>query len=226
MALSREETELLTRVGPGTPMGALLRRYWLPACLSEEIAEPDCDPLRVRLLGDDLVAFRDSQGRVGLLAERCPHRRASLFLGRNEEGGLRCLYHGWKYDVSGQCVDMPSVPPEQDFKHKVRAKAYRTQERAGVIWVYMGQRAEAPPLPALQILDAPDDEINVGFVMRECNYLQALEGEIDTAHFGFLHGGHVEASQLTEDEPLYHTVTNRAPQFHVADAPWGTQYAG
>ena len=175
------------------------------------------------ILGEKLIAFRDSAGRVGVMDHRCPHRCASLFLGRNEEGGLRCLYHGWKYDVTGQCVDMPSVPAEQDFKHKVRAKAYRTTERAGVIWVYMGERAEAPPLPALQILDAPDDEINVGFVMRECNYLQALEGEIDTAHFGYLHAGHVEAHQLTEEEPLYHTVTNRAPQFHLADTPWGTQ---
>jgi phthalate 4,5-dioxygenase len=224
MTTASESVEL-TQVGPGTPMGRLMREYWLPALKSSEL-ERDGAPVRLMLLGEKLIAFRDSAGRVGVMDHRCPHRCASLFLGRNEEGGLRCLYHGWKYDVTGQCVDMPSVPAEQDFKHKVRAKAYRTTERAGVVWVYMGDRAEAPPLPALQILDAPDEEINVGFVMRECNYLQALEGEIDTAHFGYLHAGHVEAHQLTEDEPLYHTVTNRAPQFHVADAPWGTQYAG
>jgi phenylpropionate dioxygenase-like ring-hydroxylating dioxygenase large terminal subunit len=224
MTTASESAEL-TRVGAGTVMGELMRQYWLPALKSSEL-ERDGAPVRLMLMGEKLIAFRDSAGRVGVMDHRCPHRCASLFLGRNEEGGLRCLYHGWKYDVTGQCVDMPSVPPEQDFKHKVQAKAHRTQERAGVVWVYMGERAEAPPLPALQILDAPDDEINVGFVLRACNYLQALEGEIDTAHFGFLHGGHVEAHQLAEDEPLYHTVTNRAPQFHVADAPWGTQYAG
>ena len=127
---------------------------------------------------------------------------------------------------SGQCIDMPSVPPQQDFKHKVKAKAYRTLERAGLVWVYMGARAEAPPLPALQILDAPDAEINVGMIQRDCNYLQAIEGEIDTAHFGYLHGGHADPARLDESEPFYFTVTNRAPEFHVADAPWGTQYAG
>ena len=134
---------------------------------------------------------------------RCPHRCASLFLGRNEEGGIRCLYHGWKFDTSGQCIDMPSVPPQQDFKHKVKAKAYRALERAGLVWVYMGARAEAPPLPALQILDAPDAEINVGMIQRDCNYLQAIEGEIDTAHFGYLHGGHADPARLDESEPFY-----------------------
>jgi phenylpropionate dioxygenase-like ring-hydroxylating dioxygenase large terminal subunit len=176
------------------------------------------------LLGEKLIAFRDSAGRVGVMDHRCPHRCASLFLGRNEEGGLRCLYHGWKFDVTGQCVDMPSVPPEQDFKHKVRARAFAAQERAGLVWVYMGKRAEPPALPALQILDAPDSEINVGMIQRDCNYLQAIEGEIDTAHFGYLHGGHADAARLDESEPFYYTVTNRAPLYHVTDAPWGTQY--
>src|SRR5260370_5202987 len=215
----------LTQVGPGTVMGELMRQYWIPAAKSSELGRGG-PPVRLMLLGEKLIAFRDSAGRVGVMDHRCPHRCASLFLGRSEEGGIRCLYHGWKYDVTGQCIDMPSVPAEQDFKHKVHAKAYRALERAGVVWVYMGARAEAPPLPALQILDAPDDEINVSLIMRNCNYLKALEGEIDTAHFGFLHGGHVDPSELTEDDPFYHTVTIRAPQYHVADAPWGTQYAG
>src|ERR671922_351496 len=117
---SQEENELLTRVGPGTPMGMLMRCYWIPALLSEEIPAPDCPPVRVRLLGEDLVAFRDSQGRIGLLGERCAHRRTSLFWGRNEECGLRCIYHGWKYDVDGACVDMPNEPPEYAFENKVR----------------------------------------------------------------------------------------------------------
>jgi phthalate 4,5-dioxygenase len=215
----------LTRVGPGTMMGRLMREYWMPAMKASEL-ERDGAPVRLMLLGEKLIAFRDSAGRVGVMDHRCPHRCASLFLGRNEEGGIRCLYHGWKYDVAGNCIDMPSVPSHQDFKHKVRAKAYRAIERAGLVWVYMGSRAEAPPLPALQILDAPDEEINVGLIQRDCNYLQAIEGEIDTAHFGYLHGGHVDSKNLAEDEPFYHTVTIRAPQYHVADMPWGTQYAG
>ena len=215
----------LTQVGPGTLMGDLMRQYWLPAALSSEV-ERDGAPVRLMLLGEKLIAFRDSAGRVGVMDHRCAHRCASLFLGRNEQGGLRCIYHGWKYDVDGNCVDMPSVPPHQDFKHKVKAKAYRAIERAGLIWVYMGSRAETPPLPAFEILNVPEDELKVSLILRDCNYLQALEGDIDTSHFGFLHAGHVGADDLPEDDPLYHTVTIRAPEYHVADAPWGTQYAG
>jgi phenylpropionate dioxygenase-like ring-hydroxylating dioxygenase large terminal subunit len=222
---SASEGMELTRVGPGTVMGQLMRQYWLPALKSSELAS-DGAPVRFMLLGEKLIAFRDSAGQVGVMDHRCPHRCASLFLGRNEEGGIRCLYHGWKFDVTGQCVDMPSVLPHQDFKHKVRAKAYRTVERAGLVWVYMGERAEAPPLPGLQILEAPDVEINVGMIQRDCNYLQAIDGELDTAHFGYLHGGHVDPTKLSEDDPVYHTVTIRAPEYHISDAPWGTQYCG
>jgi phthalate 4,5-dioxygenase len=214
----------LTRVGPGTVMGDLMRCYWIPALLSSELVS-DGAPVRLMLLGEKLIAFRDSAGRVGVMDHRCPHRCASLFLGRNEEGGLRCIYHGWKFDVAGNCLDMPSLPPP-GFKEKVKAKAYRVVERAGVVWVYMGSRAAAPPLPAFEILDLPEDEIRVSFIQRDCNYLQALEGEIDTSHFGFLHAGHVDADDLAEDEPLFHTVTNRAPEYHLADTAWGTQYAG
>src|SRR5579871_4730851 len=145
--LSREENELLTRVGPGTAMGALLRRYWLPALLAEEVPRPDDPPVRVRLLGEDLVAFRDTAGRVGLLGAHCPHRGASLFFGRNEECGLRCVYHGWKFDVTGRCVDMPNEPAESNFKSKIKTVAYPCQERGGVVWVYMGPDSPAPPLP-------------------------------------------------------------------------------
>ena len=221
---TQAENELLTRVGPGTPMGALMRQYWVPACLSSELVA-DGDPLRLMLLGERLVAFRDSAGRIGVLDHRCPHRCASLFLGRNEEGGIRCIYHGWKFDVAGNCVDMASVPAHQDFKHKVKAKAYPVVERAGIVWVHMGAGAKAPPLPALEILDVPDDEVSVTFIQRDCNYLQALEGEIDTSHFGFLHAGHVGPDDVAEDDPVYHTVTNRAPEYHIADTAWGTQYA-
>src|ERR1700726_1982602 len=167
---SERESRELTQVGPGTVMGDLMRRYWLPAARSSEL-ERDGAPVRLMLLGEKLIAFRDSAGRVGVMDHRCPHRCASLFLGRNEEGGIRCIYHGWKYDVAGNCVDMPSVPPHQDFKDKVKAKAYRTVERAGLVWVYMGARAE-PQLPALEILAVPEDEISVSLIQRDCNYLQ------------------------------------------------------
>src|SRR3954449_2043787 len=143
--LSREENELITRVGPGTPMGNAMRRYWIPACLSSEIAEPDCPPVRVKLLGEDLVAFRDSDGRIGLVDEFCPHRRVSLYFGRNEECGLRCIYHGWKFDTSGACVDMPSEPPESNFKDKVSVRAYPVREFAGTAWAYFGPTSETVP---------------------------------------------------------------------------------
>jgi phthalate 4,5-dioxygenase len=214
----------LTEVGPGTVMGQLMRQYWIPAAQSVELAR-DGSPIRLMLLGERLIAFRDSAGRVGVMDHRCPHRCASLFLGRNEEGGIRCIYHGWKYDVAGNCIDMPSVPPHQDFKHKVKAKAYPAVERAGVVWVYMGSSARIPPLPAFEVLDLPDDEVSVTFIQRDCNYLQALEGEIDTAHFGYLHAGHVDPDDVDENNPVYHTVTNRAPEYHIADTRWGTQYA-
>src|ERR1041384_4739802 len=144
--LSKESTELLTRVGPGTPMGNLLRRYWMPALLSSEVPQADSDPVRVRLMGEDLIAFRDTAGRVGLMAHNCPHRGASLFFGRNEEGGLRCVYHGWKFSADGTCLDMPNEPAESDFKHNVKATAYPTQERGGLIWAYLGPRTDPPPL--------------------------------------------------------------------------------
>ena len=182
----------LTRVGPGTVMGEMMRQYWIPAALSSEL-KPDGDPMRLMLLGEPLIAFRDSSGRVGVLDHQCPHRCASLFLGRNEENGIRCVYHGWKFDVEGRCLEMPNVPPPQDFKEKVRAKSYKVQERAGLIWVYMGARAEAPPMPMLEALFVPEQDLNVSMLQRESNWLQGLEGDIDTSHFGFLHAGSRQA---------------------------------
>src|SRR5512145_1113029 len=143
----REDNEALTRVGPGTAMGELMRRYWVPAALSRQLPEPDGAPIRVKLLGEKLVAFRDTSGRVGLLDEFCPHRRASLFLGRNEECGLRCVYHGCKFDVDGRCVDMMNEPDELSFKHKIRTTAYPTVEVGGLIWAYLGPAGLEPPLP-------------------------------------------------------------------------------
>ena len=185
--LSQADNEAITRVGPGTPMGELMRRYWQPVLLSREAAEPDCDPVRVRVLGEDLVAFRDTSGRVGLLAEWCPHRLTSLYLGRNEENGIRCVYHGWKFDVNGACVEMPNEPEEYDFKHKVRTTAYPTVELGGVIWAYMGPPAQRPPEPRFEFTQQPETHRGASKVIEECNWLQALEGGIDSVHSSFLH---------------------------------------
>src|SRR5258708_431694 len=159
--LSREENDLITRVGPGTPMGELMRRYWIPALLSEEISEPECPPLRVRLLGEDLVAFRDSMGRVGLLAEHCSHRGTSLYYGRNEECGLRCIYHGWKYDVEGRVLETPAEPAGSTLKDKVRHTAYPCREAAGVVFTYMGPKERIPLLPNYEWTTHPQDHLYV-----------------------------------------------------------------
>src|SRR5438874_12278270 len=145
--LSKEDNEILTRVGPGTLMGNVLRRYWVPALLSLEVPEPDSPTVRVKILSEDLVGFRDTTGAVGLFAQACPHRGASLFFGRNEEAGLRCVYHGWKFDTTGQCVDMPSEPAESNFKAKIQATAYPAAEQGGLVWIYMGPKDKQPPLP-------------------------------------------------------------------------------
>src|SRR6266542_369139 len=162
--ISKEENELLCRTGPGTPMGELFRRFWLPVALSRELPKADCPPVRLRILSEDLVAFRDTTGRVGLLGRYCPHRGASLFFGRNEENGLRCVYHGWKFDLTGACVDMPSEPAESNFKAKVRARAYPTQERGGIVWAYMGPRTadELPILPDIEPNMLPEGHYRLG----------------------------------------------------------------
>ncbi|HEX7891091.1 MAG TPA: Rieske 2Fe-2S domain-containing protein [Ramlibacter sp.] len=216
-------SEMMTRVGPGTVMGDLMRRYWLPALASGEL-KPDGDPVRLMLLGEKLIAFRDSSGRVGVMDHRCPHRCASLFFGRNEHDGMRCVYHGWKFDVDGNCLDMPNVQNGDELKAKVKARAYKSAERAGVVWVYMGPQDQVPPLPMLEAAMVPESEASVRFVQRSCNWLQALEGDIDTSHFGFLHAGHAGPDDFQDDHPMRHTVTNRAPEYHVTDTPWGTSY--
>jgi phenylpropionate dioxygenase-like ring-hydroxylating dioxygenase large terminal subunit len=215
--------EQMTRVGPGTVMGNLMRQYWLPALASKEIGA-DREPRRLMLLGEKLIAFRDSAGRVGVMDHRCPHRVASLFFGRNEQDGIRCVYHGWKFDVDGKCVDMPNVPTGESIKDRIRAKAYKTAEQGGLIWVFMGDQTQVPPLPRLEAAMIPDGEANIRFVQRECNWLQALEGDIDTSHFGFLHAGSARLEDFQDDHPMRHTVTNRAPEYRVRDTEWGTSY--
>ena len=186
--LTREENELLIRTGPGTPMGGLVRRYWIPVLPASELAEPDGPPVRVKLLGERLVAFRDTNGRIGLLGEFCPHRTASLFFGRNEECGLRCVYHGWKFDIEGTCVDQPSEPEGSNFRSKIRQAAYPCVERGGVVLAYMGPATHKPPLPELEWLNLPDDHVYVSKRYQDCHWLQGLEGDVDLSHLGFLHG--------------------------------------
>ncbi len=192
--LSQADNDLLTRIGPGTPMGDLMRRYWIPALYGRQIAEPDGPPVRVRLLGENLVAFRDTKGRPGLLDERCPHRTASLFFGRNEDCGLRCVYHGWKFDIDGNCVDLPSEPPGSNFQDKIRAKAYPCVEAGGVVWTFMGDPAQKPPPPDLEWMRLPESHLHTSRQIMQCNWLQGLEGGFDASHLAFLHGGVAEGS--------------------------------
>ena len=223
--LSAQDNELLCRVGPGTAMGNLMRHYWVPAFMSSELPASDGPPLRLRLLGENLIGFRLTSGKVGLVADACPHRGASLFFGRNEEEGLRCVYHGWKFDETGACVDMPSEPAESNFKAKVRATAYPTQERNGIIWTYLGTRATPPPLPDLEVNLVPSGKNSIRKALRECNFMQAIEGDIDTSHLGFLHFGHSTPADAVKGSFDYYVRKDRAPRYDVIDSPFGTTYA-
>jgi phthalate 4,5-dioxygenase len=217
--LKQEENELITRVGPGTPMGDVMRRYWMPALLASEVPNPDSDPVRVRLLGEDLIAFRDSNGQVGLIQNNCPHRGASLFFGRNEEAGLRCVYHGWKFDVGGSCVDMPNEPAESDFRTKVRAVAYPTVEKAGLIWAYMGPEEKRPPDPNLEWMRAPEGHNWISKTFEACNYLQSMEGGLDTSHSSFLHRNFDAAGKTNP------RTRSTAPRLEVLNTDYGYMYA-
>ena len=234
--LSTDDNEILTRVGPGTLMGNRLRRYWLPALLSSELPAADCPPLKVRLLGEDLVAFRDSNGRAGLLAQACPHRGASLFFGRNEEEGLRCVYHGWKFDHTGACIDMPSEPTESNFKTKVRARAYPVHESGGVVWAYMGPAEKQLPFRNFGSDDLSADMWRASKLLTYCNFVQAMEGNLDTSHISFLHRN-LSESQTPDDGtdlpgyPSQNVSTrikalDRSPRVEVQDTEYGFRYAG
>jgi phenylpropionate dioxygenase-like ring-hydroxylating dioxygenase large terminal subunit len=217
--LSAEDNETLVRVGEGTPMGQLMRRFWFPALLSEEVAERDGRPARVRLLGENLVAFRDSEGRIGLLQENCPHRGASLALAVNEECGLRCLYHGWKFGVDGECLDIPTEVPDSTLKNRVKAKAYATREAGGVVWAYMGPPAEQPAFPEFEWLSMPADKVMAFKVLEDCNYAQAVEGTIDSAHAGVLH-----RESPWGGEAKYPHEKDLTPKLEVEYAPYGLRY--
>jgi phenylpropionate dioxygenase-like ring-hydroxylating dioxygenase large terminal subunit len=193
---TREQNDFLTQTGPGTPMGQLFRRYWIPALHSDELPEPDCPPVRVKLLSERLLAFRDTQGRVGVIDEFCAHRGISLWFGRNEDNGLRCPYHGWKYDHTGQCIDVPSEPEESGFCKKIKLKSYPSVELGGVVWIYMGPPELKPPLPAFEWCTVPATHRFASKRTEECNYLQAIEGGIDSSHVSFLHRHELRSDPL------------------------------
>ena len=224
--VTREENELLTQTGPGAPMGDVMRRYWVPALLSSEVPAPDCPPVRVTLLGEQLVAFRDTGGTVGLLDEFCAHRRASLFLGRNEEHGLRCVFHGWKYDVQGNCVDMMNEPPGSDYNNKIRLTAYPVMEQGGVIWAYMGPPDRVPAPPKFEWTQVPQSHRHVSKNWQECNWLQALEGGLDTAHATILHRLIATDTQRAGLAVNTDFVRGRTPSVEVDQTDYGYRYAG
>jgi nitrite reductase/ring-hydroxylating ferredoxin subunit len=234
--LSQQDNEILTRVGPGTPVGEVLRRYWTPALLSSELPAPDCDPVRVRLLGENLVAFRDTNGRVGLIQENCPHRGASLYFGRNEECGLRCPYHGWKFDTDGACVDMPSEPASSSFKDRVRARAYPVHESGGIAWTYMGPPESVTPFRDFGTESLPEQNQIATKLQSYCNWIQTMEGNVDTAHISWLHSwdGAGDIEDDGSDKPGYPSnkmtwkfwLHDRAPQLEIEDTWYGFRYAG
>jgi phthalate 4,5-dioxygenase len=222
--LSREDNDLVTRVGRGTPMGKLLRRYWMPALLSWELPAPDCEPVRVKLLGEDLLAFRDTSGRVGLIEEACPHRLASLWFGRNEENGLRCVYHGWKFDVDGNCVEQMNEPVP--FTDKVKVTCYPTVELGGMIWAYLGDPSLRPPDPGFDWMRAPESHRHVSKVIQESNWLQGLEGGIDSSHAPILHRKLNPASKHAGIPMSSAFVRGKAPTLEVDQTDYGYRYFG
>jgi phthalate 4,5-dioxygenase oxygenase subunit len=218
--LSHEENELLTRVERDAPMGRMMRRYWLPAALSEEVAERDGTPERVRLLGEDLVLFRDSDGRLGLIEAACPHRLASLALGRNEECGLRCVYHGWKFDVTGACTEMPTEPETFGFRERIRLTSYPVHEAGGLVWAYMGPAGGAPPPPDYDWMRLPPEQRVIAKIGERTNYLQAVEGAIDSSHSWFLHRG------ATNDwKKRTEISSDLSPKLEAEDTDYGFRYA-
>src|SRR5688572_30674682 len=217
-----EQNALLTRTGAGTPMGELFRRYWLPALLAEELPEADCPPVRVKLLGERLIAFRDSHNRLGLIDEFCAHRGVSLWFGRNEEGGLRCPYHGWKYDYTGQCVEVPSEPEESGFAKKIKLKGYPLIKIGDVLWTHMGEKEDRPPEPIWEFATVPAEQTYTSKRWQESNWLQAMEGGIDSSHVSFLHSGGLKTDPLFRGaKGNEYNLNDTKPFFEVADSEGG-----
>jgi phenylpropionate dioxygenase-like ring-hydroxylating dioxygenase large terminal subunit len=211
---SKKQNDLLNQTNAGTPLGEVMRRYWIPALLAEEIPDPDCAPVRVGILGEALVAFRDTNGDIGLLGEHCAHRGTSLFHGRNEGCGLRCGYHGWKYDVAGNVLEMPAEPPDSTYKNKIKHLAYPTREVAGIVFTYMGPKDEMPAFPNYEWTNLPADRTYINKSYLECSWLQGLEGEADSAHLNFLHRSFNDSGY----EDLY---LGKYPEYVIEDTDFG-----
>lgn len=227
--LTAAENELLCKIEGDAPMGRLMRRHWLPACLTEEIPEKDGDPVRVRLLGEDLVAFRDTDGRVGVIGEYCPHRGASLFYGRNEKCGLRCLYHGWKIDADGSVLEMASEPKESTFKDKVKHVAYPTREAGGFVWVYMGESGQEPEFEPPIFAPRSETRVSILKVHVQANWAQCLEGAIDSAHSSSLHSTDMPPAMVGRStatgDAWQRPSTDKAPRLETEVTPYGFKYA-
>jgi phenylpropionate dioxygenase-like ring-hydroxylating dioxygenase large terminal subunit len=232
--LTQAQNEMLTQTGPGTPMGDLFRRYWVPVLLSRELPEPDGPPVRVRVMGEDLIAFRDSAGEVGLVEPRCPHRGSNLFFGRNEAGGIRCAFHGWKFDVRGRCLEIPTMPADAPTYEHLRSRAgivaYPTREWGECVWAYLGPAEAMPPLPELEFALVAPAHRYVSKKLQECNWAQAAEGAVDTAHFSFLHAPVGEAA-MSRLSPAYADQVrwmqaDGAPRYTVVEHAAGLILAG
>ena len=224
--LSRADNELMCRVGPGTGMGAAMRRFWIPALLSADLPAPDCDPRRVELLGESFVAFRDTNGNVGLLDEFCCHRNASLTLGRVEGCGIRCIYHGWKFAVDGTVMETPNVA-DPNFKNRFKARAYPVREAGGFIWTYLGSVEQQPAFPNWPWFDLPASNRLNAVAVVECNYVQVLEGLVDSSHLSVLHFGQLAASGDTDldfAKVTSHMQFDAAPRIEAETTDFGFHY--
>ena len=207
---------------PDTPMGRMFRSYWIPALLTDELPESECAPVRVKLLSERLLAFRDTQGRYGLIYEFCAHRGVSLWFVRNEDCGLRCPYHGWKYDVSGQCIDIPSEPDDSRFVKRIKLTSYPLIERGGILWTYMGPPEKQPPLPEWEFVNVPPAQSITTKRFQESNWLQALEGGIDSSHVSFLHRGDLDSDPMFKGaKGNQYNLNDMRPVFEVVESPGG-----
>lgn len=226
--LTHEENELLTRVGPGTPMGSTIRRYWLPICTSEQIPPPDGAPFRTELMGETFIVFRDTEGRIGILDEFCMHRGVSLALGRVENNGIRCLYHGWKFGVDGSILEVPNYSNSAQYRERLKAPVYPVEEAGGLLWTYIGPKDKQPPFQRYAFMDGPEENRVVVRVDTDANYLQLYEGGTDSSHVGVLHRDHV---MITEETTKDHfdlgvmAVDDHAPALEIVDTDYGYIYA-
>ncbi len=220
--LTKEDNDLICRIGPGTPMGNVFRRYWHPVCLAEQLPHNDCDPLALKLLGQNFVAFRNTEGQLGLLDEGCMHRGTSLALGRVEHCGIRCIYHGWKYAVDGSLMDVPNHP-DPGYMQRQRARAYPVREAGGIVWAYIGPTDKQLPFPNFPFLELPDEQRFVIRVNLHTNYLQNLEGGLDSSHSSNLHSDFFRPGWNTST--VNNAMDDSAPRLEVEDTEFGYHYA-